>query len=104
MSFKNFKSPTVKNPYGGFYERTVDYLLSVRKDSPELYRLLDSQPQFEYEIPHYFNSQKLAKTYMTGLDRFLRKQGEGQPGRVPQGMKSHGPLRGGRPTDSAGAI
>jgi hypothetical protein len=73
MPFKNFKSPTVKEPMGGYYEKIMDCLLLIQEGNAGIYKELDDSPQFEYDVLNHFHDVKSARDYVNGLVSFLEE-------------------------------
>ena len=87
MPFKNFKSPTVKEPMGGYYDKIMDCLLLIQEGNAGIYKELDDSPQFEYDVLNHFHDEKLARDYVNGLVSFLEEHvGQKQQIQLPESL------------------
>jgi hypothetical protein len=72
MPFKNFKSPTIREPQDIYYQKTLECLLFIQNDYLEVYKELAKGPQFEYDIHIYFKKERSAREYLYKLTKFLK--------------------------------
>ena len=81
MAIINYQGERDFTPYNKQYQRLIAYLVNIENHFPDLYRMLDQIPQFEYDIELCRKKKSFAHQYLSVLEVVVQEyQYEDSPG------------------------
>lgn len=73
MAIKNYQGERDYTHSNTQYQRLVAYLVDIENHFPDLYRMLDTIPQFEYDIEICRRKKSFAYQYLSVLEALVQE-------------------------------